>query len=226
MNYSPAELLGRFDYTADSGFVNLPESVADDATHFVRCACAEAILDMHAAAQADAISLKVISSSRNFGRQCRIWENKWNGITLTEGINLAEAIDDPVERARKILRFSAMPGTSRHHWGTDVDFNEVEDEYFLHGKGKDEYAWLVENAGRFGFVQPYTSRDSGRTSGYEEEKWHWSFLPLSRIFIGEYVEQIDYSLLSGFSGAETASILNVIDEYVCGINPVCLPGRV
>jgi D-alanyl-D-alanine carboxypeptidase len=223
MDYSEKELLGDFLYKEHSGFVNLPLSAADDATHFVRKECDVALLEMQSAAAKAGIILKVISSTRSFEHQKRIWENKWTGRTLTEGINLAETIQDSVERAKKILRFSAMPGTSRHHWGTDIDFNELEDSYFLHGKGLEEYAWLAEHAAEYGFVQPYTSRESGRTSGYEEEKWHWSYLPLSQVFLAQYIQVINVNMLSGFMGAETAGNLHVIDEYVCGINPTCLP---
>jgi D-alanyl-D-alanine carboxypeptidase len=223
MNYSEKELLGDFNYREHADFINLPVEYADSAEHFVRKSCSEALLEMQGSAQKAGIDLVVISSTRSFEHQKRIWENKWTGRTLTEGMNLAETIENPMERAKRILRFSSMPGTSRHHWGTDIDFNDLEDSYFQHGKGKEEYAWLIEFAADFGFVQPYTSRESGRTAGYEEEKWHWSYLPLSKSFIEAYVAQIDEQMLIGFLGAETAGSLHVIDEYVCGINPNCLP---
>ncbi|MFM9004881.1 MAG: D-alanyl-D-alanine carboxypeptidase family protein [Flavobacteriales bacterium] len=40
------------------------------------------------------------------------------------------------------MKFSSMPGTSRHHWGTDIDLNSVEPSYFLSGKGLLIYQWL------------------------------------------------------------------------------------
>jgi D-alanyl-D-alanine carboxypeptidase len=55
-----------------------------------------------------------------------------------------------------IMNYSAMPQASRHHWGTDVDINSVEPEYFESGQGLKEYTWLQENAWKFGFCQPYT----------------------------------------------------------------------
>jgi len=223
MDFSIAELLGKFEYLEHIGFAKIPEYLADDSLHMMRHECANALFEMHHAAAKDKISLKVISSSRSFQHQQRIWENKWTGKTLTEGDDLLQKIPDSVQRAKQILRFSSMPGTSRHHWGADVDFNELEDEYFCTGRGKEEYLWLTENATKHGFAQPYTSRSSGRKNGYEEEKWHWSYLPLSTIMLQNYISTVDYSMLSGFYGCETAGVLNVIDEYVCGINPVCLP---
>jgi len=50
-----------------------------------------------------------------------------------------------------------MPGTSRHHWGSDVDLYSLEDIDFLKGNGKIIYQWLTDNAASYGFCQPYTA---------------------------------------------------------------------
>ncbi len=109
-----------------------------------------------------------------------------------------------------------MPGTSRHHWGADVDINSTEDDYFLSAEGAKVYSWLSSHAADFGFCQPYTSKKDGRT-GYEEEKWHWSYLPLATTFLDQYKKQILYQDLSGFDGSEVAVPLQVIDLYVNGV---------
>ena len=57
-----------------------------------------------------------------------------------------------------------MPATSRHHWGTDMDINSVEDDYFKDGKGKKVYRWLVENASKYGFCQVYSDKKSSKRS--------------------------------------------------------------
>ena len=83
-----------------------------------------------------------------------------------------------------ILRFSAVPGASRHHWGTDVDFNSVASAQWERpsggrGRGGPLYPlwqWLDANAGRAGFVQSYTA---GRSGGHAEEPWHWSYAPIA-----------------------------------------------
>ena len=36
----------------------------------------------------------------------------------------------PFERALDLLRYSSMPGSSRHHWGTDVDVHSLDPETF------------------------------------------------------------------------------------------------
>jgi zinc D-Ala-D-Ala carboxypeptidase len=59
-------------------------------------------------------------------------------------------------------------------------------------------------------------RKSGRT-GYEEEKWHWSYLPLSGEFLDQYVKQVTYADIKGFAGSEVAKSMQVITRYVEGV---------
>ncbi len=182
----------------------------------------EAFLRMHAAAKADGISLTIISAWRSFDRQKTIWEDKWNGRQALSGNIRATGIADPAARAREILRYSSMPGTSRHHWGTDIDINNLNNSYFSTDKGKQEYEWLRNNAARFGFCQPYTSLGERNNMGYEEEKWHWSYMPVSGIYLNVYNQKVNISDLIGFDGFETAGALGVISSYVNSINKKCM----
>ena len=68
---------------------------------------------MKTAALKDNIKLKVVSSFRDYSTQKRIWNRKYKRFTL-EGLSPLEAIE-------KIVEYSTLPGTSRHHWGTEVD---------------------------------------------------------------------------------------------------------
>jgi LAS superfamily LD-carboxypeptidase LdcB len=210
-------LLGRFDPSKDSRFVQLTsESARGSALNkFLRKESLEAFKKMQKAAKADSVNLFIVSATRNFDYQKRIWEDKWSGKIKVEEKDLS-TVHDLNERTRMILLYSAMPATSRHHWGTDIDINEAEDEYFETLEGKRVYQWLVSHAAEFGFCQPYTSKIAGRT-GYEEEKWHWSYLPLSGEFLRAYKSQIQYSDITGFSGSEIAKSLQVIENYVDGV---------
>ena len=166
---------------------------------------------MFEAAQKEGITLKVISSTRNFDRQKEIWEGKWERF----------ARDAPAANARalKILEYSSMPGSSRHHWGTDIDLNELENHHFEKG-GKHEktYRWLTEHAHEYGFCQPYTA---GRPAGYFEEKWHWSYTPLSKPFLEQFEKNIQDADIKSFKGAETATEIGIVKNYVLGINQAC-----
>ncbi len=210
-------LLGRFDPSLDSRFIQLNATLAkgNALNGFLRKETVEAFKKMATSAKKDSMNLFIISATRNFDSQKKIWENKWTGKTKVEGKDLTTVVDLK-ERARLILLYSSMPGSSRHHWGTDIDLNSLDNNYFSGGEGLKIYQWLTIHASEFGFCQPYTTKINGRT-GYEEEKWHWSYLPLSKIFFEEYQKQITYSDISGFEGSETAQAMKIISDYVNGV---------
>jgi LAS superfamily LD-carboxypeptidase LdcB len=210
-------LLGKFNPSTDSRFIRLTSSYAKgSALHkFLRKETFKAFQKMQKAAKKDGVTLFIVSATRNFDSQKKIWEDKWNGKVKVEDKDLT-TISDSTERARLILLYSSMPGTSRHHWGTDIDINDTEEEYFDTEVGKKVYQWLSAHASEYGFCQPYTSKINGRT-GYEEEKWHWSYVPLSNSFLEEYKRQIQYEDINGFRGSETAKSLFVIQNYVDGV---------
>ena len=173
----------------------------------------EAYKKMHKAALADGVKLRIISGHRVFYEQIHEWELRWNNPRT----NTVFAND--IERARYVLRFRSMPGTSRHHWGTDIDLNSLSTAYFETEEGRKVYQWLVENASFFGFYQPYTAIDYNRPFGYREEKWHWSYKPLAQPMLNKYLELVTIDDISGFQGDATARKLPIIAEWVLGINP-------
>lgn len=217
-----AFLMGKFDPTNHPDFVAVPKQYTDGAQDYrLHRATLEAFIPMFEAAKSAGISLKIRSATRNFDRQKQIWEGKWTGKRLVSNgrENLAKTTPEPVKRARRILEFSSMPGSSRHHWGTDIDINAFENSYFEAGNGLAEYEWLVANAATYGFCQPYTA---GRQSGYNEEKWHWSFLPIAQPLTNLAKAHLENTDFSGFMGAPTAQEIEVVQNYVLGINPDCL----
>jgi D-alanyl-D-alanine carboxypeptidase len=214
-------LLGRINQYSDPRFEELTIAAATRENIFVLKKVAIAFTEMQAAAKADGTTLKVLSGTRNFSEQKRIWERKWNGQKLVEDQNLSETIKDPVLRAKKIMEYSSMPGTSRHHWGTDIDINSLTSSYFTTGKGKTEYEWLLKNAVNFGFCQTYTDKASGRT-GYNEEEWHWTYFPISSSLSSGYSADINYADITGFEGSEVAEAVQAIAHYVLGVNKDCV----
>jgi len=210
-------LLGQYEPSSDIRFAPLTTADAkgNALRQYLRKETLAAFRQMQVAAEKENVHLIIVSATRNFDRQKKIWEAKWNGETPVEGKRL-NAVSDIRERAGLILHYSAMPGTSRHHWGTDIDLNETEDSYFSTPQGASVYMWLTVHAVEFGFCQPYTSKQNGRT-GYEEEKWHWSYVPLSKIFLDAYRQQITDADITGFAGSETAASLHILSDYVGGV---------
>lgn len=170
---------GYFDPSSNSEFIDVRTlDIPANGRQMLRREAARALARMHALLKDDMPSMPfiVLSATRSFDDQKRIWNDKFSGKTRVGGYDLSRTVPDERERALRILQYSSMPGTSRHHWGADVDLNALNNDYFNSGKGKKLYAWLVSNAARFGFCQPYTA---GRTAGYAEERWHWSYIPIA-----------------------------------------------
>lgn len=220
---SQAYLTGKFDPIKHPDFVKVAAKYTDGDPYVLHHDTYAGFEAMYAAAKADGVKLVIVSATRNFKRQKQIWEAKWKGQRLLEGKEKAnEVYPKPADRARAILRYSSMPGTSRHHWGTDLDLNALNNKYFKLGEGKKVYDWLTDNAATYGFCQPYTPKGIERPQGYEEERWHWSYLPIATQLTNYAVSQMKDADIAGFAGAEAAPEINVIKNYVLGINTECL----
>src|SRR5690606_20786157 len=107
-------LLGKFNQNQDERFVQIADQYSGGSAKgaYLRKETYEAFVRMAEAAKADGVNLIIISATRNYFQQKAIWERKWTNDTESK---------TPVDRAKKILLYSSMPGSSRHHWGTDVD---------------------------------------------------------------------------------------------------------
>lgn len=154
-------------------------------------------------ARAEGFDLQIISAFRDYERQLRIWNLKASGER--------QLIDDqerplefsklsPLEIVLAILRWSALPGSSRHHWGTDIDVFDasrqksedvqlVPSETFDEGPAARMHEWLdhrIASKEAFGFYRPYGT-DRG---GVSPERWHLSYYALSRRFLEAYTFSI------------------------------------
>jgi LAS superfamily LD-carboxypeptidase LdcB len=153
-------------------------------------------LAMRKAAALTGIDLVPVSSFRDFGRQRAIWNAKFRGERPAHdrgGRPVDITALDPGKRVDTILLWSALPGASRHHWGSDVDVADGKvmaagyepklevSEYRRGGPFFALNAWLGDNMRRFGFFRPYVSR--GR--GVQPEPWHLSYAPVARIALAQ-----------------------------------------
>jgi LAS superfamily LD-carboxypeptidase LdcB len=147
-------------------------------------------LSLRAAAARAGFDLVPQSAYRDFDRQLKIWNAKFNGeapVNDESGRPVEAMALTPEKRIDAILVWSALPGASRHHWGTDLDLIDraavppgyrvelLAEEYAASGPFGPLSAWLEANAGRFGFFRPYR----GVLSGVRPEAWHFSFAPLA-----------------------------------------------
>lgn len=199
------DLLGKINPAEHPAFVRVPQQFASKEAEFVRAEVWEAYQKMAAAAKKDGFDMIIVSGTRNHAYQKDIWQRKWNTFP-----------GKPQERAKSIMTYSSMPGTSRHHWGTDIDINSVEPLYFESGYGARLYAWLDAHAHLYGFFQPYKNEASGR-KGFKDEKWHWSYYPTARKMLQAFNRVIKPADIEGFDGADLYEDLEVVNTYVNGI---------
>lgn len=149
-----------------------------------------AFLNLRRAALADGFDLAAHSSFRDFSRQLTIWNRKFSGekpMVDASGRRIEVSGLAPQQRIEAILLWSALPGASRHHWGTDVDLIDrhatqpayqvqlTPEEYAPGGPFAPLAEWLEANAARFGFFRPFR----GVLSGVRPEPWHFSFAPVA-----------------------------------------------
>ncbi len=199
---------GQFDYRNHEAFVLVSEQHADDSNTYLHKQTYKAFKKMYESAKKAGITLTIVSGTRNFYDQKDIWEGKWETFEVSSDLR----------KALKILNYSSMPMTSRHHWGTDIDLNNLNNSYFESGQGKKEYEWLKAHANEFGFYQPYTDKSLHGRTGYNEEKWHWSYVPLGdkyRVFYNEHITNED---ITGFEGSELAGEIDMVGKYVNGVS--------
>lgn len=135
----------------------LAETDEDGREYFLTPATCRAWHAMKQAAAGDNIALLMISAFRSVARQTEIIRGK-----LDEGMNLSD-----------ILLVCAPPGYSEHHTGRAIDIATPDDpELEISFETTRAYAWLQQNAARFGFRMSYPP---GNDSGFQFEPWHWCF---------------------------------------------------
>ena len=210
LKYSKNELLGRINPSSPL-FAEVPIMYASRTGILLRTEVLNAFYDLQQAAEDEDIELIILCGTRTFSHQKSIWERKWERPRYMGWEDL--------EKTRDILSYSSMPGTSRHHWGTDIDLNSFENDYFESGEGLLVYEFLNRSASEFGFQQVYTSKETPNStrSGYEEEKWHWSFTPIATPMLEAYNELISTDDINGFKGSRRADSIKIINDYVNGI---------
>ncbi len=220
-HHNIAYLTGKFEPKKHEDFVAIPKQYADREGMFMRKDAFESFQQMYEAAKKDGIDLQIRSAARNFNYQKGIWENKWTGNRILSDGTKASDIENQVDRALKILEYSSMPGSSRHHWGTDIDLNSFDNSWFEKGEGLVLYNWLQRNAAKYGYCQVYCEKGSHREDGYNEEKWHYSFMPQSTGLLDYAKDHLETKHIHGFLGDQTAGEVQIISKYVLGIDHRC-----
>lgn len=180
-------------------------------------------LELQNAAQKAGFDLKICSAYRSFDRQMLIWNAKASGMRpvmnpFGQPINIQDL--NPWQKIQAILRWSALPGASRHHWGTDFDIydasampegyqiqltpNEVQGD----GLFAPMHDWLdgYLDSSESGFYRPYAV-DKG---GIAPERWHLSYRPIA----DKYAQMLSRELLATKLKSSDLILLDVVLEHL------------
>jgi LAS superfamily LD-carboxypeptidase LdcB len=181
-------------------------------------------LQLRRAAGAAGFDLTPVSSFRDFDRQLAIWNAKFRGerpVYDPAGLPIDTLSLTPAQRVDAILLWSALPGGSRHHWGTDVDVIDARaiapgyqvqlnaEEFAPGGPFAPLADWLGAHAARFGFFRPFR----GFLSGVQPEPWHFSFAPTAEAARRALTVGIWREALAGSNLESKAEVLPRLEEF-------------
>lgn len=151
------------------------------------------LLQLRDEARRAGFDLQILSGFRSFEQQLSIWNRKARGeLAVLDSHAVPLQIERLSERELvfAILRWSALPGASRHHWGTDLDVydlaarpegHEIElipEEVDAGGMFAPLHEWLdgrIAADAAFGFFRPYEQD----RQGVARERWHLSYAPIA-----------------------------------------------
>lgn len=187
----------------------------------------EAFMRMQAQALKSDIRIQIVSSYRGYSHQNRIWERKYKR-NINKGLS-------PQKTIEKIIEYSTIPGTSRHHWATDIDIIDANvaqpssvlqpNHFETNGCYRKLKLWMENNAHNYGFYLVYTNAHN--RNGFKFEPWHYSFKPLSKAYLSRYKNLnikniITNENLLGNSYFSEEFISNYLKNNILDINPELL----
>ena len=210
--FTIAQLIGKSSLSTSDYAVPLQQEVG------------EAFAAMCKAALQDSIRIVAVSGFRSFDRQKTIWERKYR-THLENGI-------EPESAIAKITKYSAIPGTSRHHWGTEIDIIDMSVEqpekvllpenYAIGGCYEKLKNWMDKHANSYGFYLVYTEEER---DGFEYEPWHYSYKKISRPMLQSFLlldlsRVIERYSFEGSTFLDEEILSKYIKEHVLDINPL------
>ncbi len=180
----------------------------------------------------DGIKLQIVSAWRGFERQTSIWQAKCDGRRAV--FNSEQQVIDisklqGLAKLEAIMLYSALPGASRHHWGTELDIYDAAAvpadyqpqlqaaEYAAGGPFHKLSLWLAQHAKTYGFFLPYQRYQGGVAA----EPWHISYWPVANRCQAAYNLNLLQTTLSEHPIAEQQNVLThlpaLYDRFIMNI---------
>jgi LAS superfamily LD-carboxypeptidase LdcB len=209
--------------STDTHLIRLGEDQADTENQFIHKQVLQPLIDLQLAGREAGFDIKICSAFRSFERQLFIWNGKASGMRpvmdpFGKAINIQEL--SSWQKIQALLRWSALPGASRHHWGTDFDIfdaNAMPENYQIQltpeevqgdGLFAPMHDWLDDylKSEKTNFYRPY-ALDKG---GIAPERWHLSYRPLA----DQYAQMLNIDVLSSRLKDSNLILLDVVLEYL------------
>lgn len=166
------------------------------------------------AAQSGLHDVNIVAGYRTYDDQKSLYDNAYQ----TKGREYADA-------------YLALPGHSEHHTGlaVDLDVYDVAAGTSSGFDGDGAYAWVVDNAWRYGFIQRYPP-DKHQITGINYESWHFRYVgcPHAEIMEDEDLvleEYVDYLRNFPFRGEHLQTVSQGIsyEVYFCKGSRIPVP---
>ncbi|PCK31869.1 M15 family metallopeptidase [Pseudoalteromonas piscicida] len=177
----------------------------------------------------------IASAFRSFDKQKSIWEHKFAGRRPVLDLNNQE-VDlstlSEIDKVKAIMLFSALPGASRHHFGSDLDVYakdrlpanqslQLEPWEYLEGGHQYEFScWLDNSLEHYGFYRPY-DRFRG---GVAAEPWHISHWRTAKQLAALQSPTTLEALLARTNIAGKTAILNNLEalhqQFIANVAPL------
>ena len=199
----------------------------------------DAFVALRSAAAEAGFDVAILSGFRSFDRQLGIWNRKASGEqpvhdSEARPMDLATLSDEGLVYA--ILRWSALPGASRHHWGTDLDIYDaaarpegyeielVPAEVDAGGMFAPLHEWLdrrIAAGTSFGWYRPYDT-DRG---GVAPERWHLSYAPIAVPYARTLTFERLHAVIAGVTDMRLRDVVLdrlpvIFERFVHNVNPV------
>ncbi|MGV6846653.1 MAG: M15 family metallopeptidase, partial [Lutibacter sp.] len=163
-----------------------------------------------------------VSAYRSFQRQKKIFESKYNRFTQ-QGLTPKDAIE-------KIIEYTTIPGTSRHHWGTEIDIVDANGKilkpslqvknYETNGVYNKLKIWMNANSERYGFYLVYTNNVN--RAGFNYEPWHYTYHQISKKYLNYFINHCLFNLkqnkIFGNQYLKPQFLKKYSQKYLKGIN--------
>ncbi len=186
-------------------------------------------------ARREGFDLQVLSGFRSFADQLSIWNRKTSGqlaVLDSDAAPLDIRKLSERELVFAILRWSALPGASRHHWGTDLDVYDaaakpdgydielIPEEVDSGGMFGPLHDWLDARMATNDGCEFYRPYDEDR-QGVAPERWHLSHVPVAAGYLAQLTPDVLRTALSaadmGLNNVVLAHLDEIYERYVINV---------